>query len=99
MVQFSFDSNPDPIGLKNQLCNPEFNLLNRIKVDGLPGMPKIIIVLHYQPAFWRSPKAFESLSAISELTPLLPFKIRFSVEGETPSFEESCLPVIPNGSR
>jgi len=41
------------------------------------------------------PKAFESRSAISELMPLLPFKIRLSVEGETLNLEESCLPVIP----
>jgi hypothetical protein len=51
-----------------------------------------VTVLHNQPALWERPKAYESRRAISEFTPLLLFTIRFSVEGETPSFEESCLP-------
>jgi hypothetical protein len=45
------------------------------------------------------PSVLDSRSAISELMPLLPFNIRFKVDGATASFAASCLPVISKGSR
>jgi len=37
--------------------------------------------------------------AISELMPVLPLSTRLKVEGDTPSFTASCLPVMWKGSR
>jgi len=32
-------------------ASPKFNFFNNLKIDCLPDVPKIIVVLHNQPAF------------------------------------------------
>ncbi len=61
------------------------DLADSCQIHMLFGAPKVVLILHGEPAFRGSSQRLGKRNAISGLTALLPFNTRLNVEVATPS--------------